>query len=172
MTPDQNEKEWVRMYQNYSDSIYQYIFYMMKDKEAAKDILQDTFFQVYKKYHTFHGGSEKSWLYTIARNTAIDYLRKKKPVFYLIDLFPSAHEKTPEDIVLLNETEKLVYLALSKVKRSYREVIILRKMKDFSIKETADILGCTESQVKVNLNRGMSALRKELLKEGYCHEII
>ncbi|MCD8510027.1 MAG: RNA polymerase sigma factor [Bacillus sp. (in: Bacteria)] len=70
----------------------------------------------------------------------------------------------------LNEQERELYLAIAKLKRSQREVIILRKIKDFSIKETALILGCSEGKVKTTLWRGMIALKKQLEKGGFHYE--
>lgn len=71
---------------------------------------------------------------------------------------------------MMNEAEKELYLALSNLKHHYRDVIVLRKIKELSIKETSYILGWSENKVKVNLFRGMKALKKELNKVGYIHE--
>ena len=79
-------------------------------------------------------------------------------------------EPSPEQITVLNEAEKELYLAIGRLKRSYRDVIVLRKIKEFSIKETSDILGWSESKVKVNLSRGIQALKNELEKVGYIHD--
>ncbi|MGF2614342.1 RNA polymerase sigma factor [Rossellomorea aquimaris] len=65
-----------------------------------------------------------------------------------------------------------MYHALSKLKRSYREVIILRKIKELSIRETAEVLGWKESKVKTTLFRGLQAMKIQLQKEGYDHETI
>jgi RNA polymerase sigma-70 factor, ECF subfamily len=165
----QQINEW---YHAYSNDLYNYIFLMIKEHDLSKDILQDTFIRAYNRYSTFKGGNEKSWLFRIARNLTIDYIRKKKPISYIIDSFSSikANDKTPEEIMVLNETEQQLYIALSRIKLTYRDVIVLRKIKGFSINETSQILGWTENKVKVNLFRGMEALRKELIKEGYNHE--
>ncbi|MFT4415804.1 RNA polymerase sigma factor [Fredinandcohnia humi] len=167
----QQVNEW---YHAYSNDLYNYIFFMIKEHDQSKDILQDTFVRAYDNYSSFRGGNEKSWLFRIARNVTIDYIRKKKPISYIIESFSAikASDKTPEQLMVLNETEQQLYHALSKVKRSYRDVIVLRKIKGFSISESSQILGWSENKVKVNLYRGMEALRKELLKEGYTHETI
>ncbi|MBM7571929.1 RNA polymerase sigma factor [Aquibacillus albus] len=160
------------LYQKYSNDVYQYIFFMIGEHDQAKDILQDTFLRAYNKYESFNGDNAKSWLFKIARNLTIDYIRKRKPIFYIIDSITSinATDRTPEQMLVLNETEHQLYKALSKIKRSYRDVIVLRKMKEFSISESSHILGWTESKVKVTLFRGMKALKKELEKEGYSHD--
>src|SRR5690606_41710918 len=116
----------------------------------------------------------RAWLVRMARNTAIDEMRKKKPITYFLETLPimQTTEYTPEQIAVLNESERELYVALSKLKLSYRDVIILRKIKEFSIKETASILDWSENKVKVNLFRGMKALRKELEKENFSHETV
>ncbi|SER63919.1 RNA polymerase sigma-70 factor, ECF subfamily [Gracilibacillus ureilyticus] len=134
--------------------------------------MQDTFVRAASKLNTFQGGEEKGWLVRIARNITIDYIRKRKPVAYLFDrpVNIETMAKTPEQLSVLNETEKELYQALQKLRISYREVIILRKIKEFSIKESASILNWSESKVKVQLMRALEALKKELQKEGYIHE--
>lgn len=162
------------LYHSYSQDVYNFVFFMVGNHELAKDILQDTFLRAYKKYYTFQGGNIKSWLFRIARNITIDEFRKTKPISYLFDINPTlkAVEFTPEQLTILSETEKELYFALNKLKRSYRDVIILRKIKELSINETAEILGWSESKVKTTLFRGMSALKKVLEEEGYVHETL
>lgn len=147
---------------------------MIGKHDQSKDILQDTFLRAFNKIESFHGENAKSWLFPIARNLTIDYIRKSRPITYFIDSIPSIKttDKTPEQIIVLNESEHQLYIALSKLKRTYREVIVLRKIKELSISESSHILGWTENKVKVNLFRGLKALRKELVKEGYSHETI
>ena len=160
-------------YHLYSNDVYSYVLFLLGDHELSKDILQDTFLRAYNCYESFHGGNTKAWLCRIARNLTMDHFRKKRPIAYFFDSFSSVytHTPTPEQVALLNESARELYVALAKLKRSYKDVIILRKIKEFSIKETADILGWSESKVKVTLYRAMAALKKELEKEDYIHEI-
>ncbi|HAM80329.1 RNA polymerase sigma factor [Ornithinibacillus bavariensis] len=161
-------------YLAYSNDIYNYIYFLVSDHELAKDILQDTFLRAYRNINSFKGDNVRGWLFRIARNVTIDDIRKKKPIASLLDSFSllNANEPSPEEMAILNETEKELYLSLSKLKLSYRDVIVLRKIKEFSISETAEILGWTEKKVKVTLFRAIKALRKELGKENFSHETI
>ncbi|WP_236034834.1 RNA polymerase sigma factor [Alkalihalobacterium elongatum] len=162
----QQVNEW---YLAYNNDIYQYVLFMIGDHERAKDFMQDTFLQAFDKYSSFQGGSAKGWLFRIARNITIDFIRKDKPIAYLFDKNPyiTIDEASPEKIVTLNEAEQELYRALSHLKRSYRDVIILRKIKGFSIQETASVLQWPESKVKSTLLRGLKGLREQLEKEGY-----
>ncbi|MGD6805307.1 RNA polymerase sigma factor [Rossellomorea vietnamensis] len=168
----QRISEW---YQKYSDAIYQFILIMIGDHEQAKDLTHDTFLKAYNHLAHFKGEmSDKNWLYRIARNVTIDFMRKRKPIRYFADsimAFPSSDD-SPERILQLGEAERQMYNSLSKLKRSYREVIILRKIKELSIQETAEVLGWKESKVKTTLFRGLQALKTQLQKEGYDHETI
>ncbi|SDN23042.1 RNA polymerase sigma-70 factor, ECF subfamily [Bacillus sp. OK048] len=160
------------LYNEYSNDLYKYAFFMINEHEQAKDIVQETFIRAYIKLDSFQGEYVKSWLFRIARNVTIDLIRKNKPIAYFLDLTTpiKSNDKTPEQVLLMNETEQQLYFAMNKLKRSYRDVIILRKIKEFSISETSHILGWSENKVKVTLFRGMQALKKELEKEGVLRE--
>ncbi|WP_245805774.1 RNA polymerase sigma factor [Bacillus alkalicellulosilyticus] len=166
----QQIQEW---YEQYSDEIYRFVLLMIGDQDQAKDVTQDTFLKAYQSMDYFQGNtSDKNWLYKIARNGSVDYIRKKKPIRFILDsisTIPST-EYCPEKISLLGEKEEQLYRSLHKLKRSYREVIILRKIKELSIQETADVLGWNESKVKTTLFRGQAALKKQMVEEGYTHE--
>jgi RNA polymerase sigma-70 factor (ECF subfamily) len=73
-------------------------------------------------------------------------------------------------MIQIKESSYELYKALGAIKDSYREVIILRKIKEFSIEETAEVLGWSESKVKSTLYRAIPVLETQLLKEGYLHE--
>lgn len=145
------------------------------DHELAKDLTQDTFIKAYENINNFQGiTSDRNWLYRIARNITIDFMRKKKPLQFMIEAFAAipSKEPCPERITQLGEAEEQLYRSLKKLKRSYQEVIILRKIKELSIQETAEVLEWNESKVKNTLSRGLTALKQEMVKEGYEHEAI
>ena len=170
--PLQKLNEW---YFKYSDDIYRYILMMTADQELAKDVTQDTFIKAYKNMQSFRGeASEKNWLYRIAHNTAIDEIRKRKRLRFMTNTFNSllTNDFLPEKISQLGESEEQLYRSLQKLKRSYREVIILRKIEELSIRETAEVLNWTEPKVKITLFRALESLKKQMIKEGYEHETI
>ncbi|WP_312857728.1 RNA polymerase sigma factor [Bacillus haikouensis] len=175
MEEDINKQRIREWYQEYSDAIYRFIFLMVGDHEQAKDLTHDTFLKAYYHLNHFKGKtSDKNWLYRIARNVTIDFMRKRKPIHYLADSFKAfpSNDNSPEKMMQLGEAEEQLYQALRKLKRTYREVIILRKIKELSIRETAEVLGWKESKVKTTLFRGLHALKAQLKKEGYDHETV
>lgn len=162
--------EW---YDRYSDSVFSYIYMLVRDYQLAEDLTQDTFLKAYKKHHLFEKRAKpKTWLFSIARNLTIDYIRKQKPINLLKELFLTQKDtiSSPENLVEIKENLQELYRALDNLKPPYREVIILRKLKGFSTKETGDVLNWSESKVKSTLHRAIPALEKQLTKEGFLNE--
>ncbi len=163
--------EW---YEQHSKSILGFILLIVKDYQQAEDLTHDTFIKAYLYYDSFNQYStEKTWLFTIAHNLTVDFLRKSKPKKQIRDIFflhKSSNNSLPEDVIRLKEDSYELYKALENIKETYRKVIILRKIKEFSTEDTAKILNWSESKVKSTLFRAIPALRKQLIKEGYLHE--
>ncbi|MCT8137338.1 RNA polymerase sigma factor [Anaerobacillus sp. CMMVII] len=170
MSKKKNEiSEW---YVDHSEAIFKFIVMMIHDYQKAEDLTQETFIKAYKFYDSFqHNSSPKTWLFRIAHNVTVDYLRKNKPLFFIKNLFLTIDvSPLPEEVVEIKEGVKEIYKLLQCLKSSYREVIILRKIKSFSIKETSEILGWSESKVKSTLARALVEFEEVLLKEGYDYE--
>jgi len=144
-------------------------------KEVAEDLTQETFLKVYQNLHKFQGKSQIfTWLVKIARNAGLDYLRRRNKFrFFSMDKYPiRANQPSPVEIIVKGERASQLYKAIRSLKLSYQEVLLLRKIKEFSIKETAEILGWSENKVKISTSRAMAALRKELRRRGEANEEI
>ncbi|WP_230499703.1 RNA polymerase sigma factor [Sutcliffiella rhizosphaerae] len=171
---EENAKQKVReWYMLYSDEIYRFIYLLIRDHEQAKDLMHDTFLKSYFSLEQYQGrASVKNWLYRIARNLTIDYKRKSNPISYYLtewNLISVNREGCPQRILDLGESERHFYMALSKLKHSYQEVILLRKVKELSTRETAEVLNWSEAKVKTTLSRAQDALKRTLEEEGYIH---
>lgn len=167
------KEEIANWYDEHSKSVLSFILLMVKDYQQAEDLTHDTFVKAYLYYDSFKQySSEKTWLFSIAHNLTVDFLRKRKPSMIFKDIFLMKKDNNPlpEEVVRLKEDSYELYNALGKLKDTYRRVIILRKIKDFSIEETAQILSWSEGKVKSTLFRAIPALKKQLLKEGYLSE--
>ena len=75
-------------------------------------------------------------------------------------------EKEPNELFEQNEIKRLVHTAISRLKPNYRAVVILRGISEFSIRETSEILQCSESKVKVDYHRALKELKKKLNLEA------
>lgn len=167
------KEEIADWYDEHSKPILSFILLMVKDYQQAEDLTHDTFIKAYLYYDSFkHHSSEKTWLFSIAHNLTIDFLRKRKPSLFFKEIFLLQKDNTPlpEEMIQMKEESYELYKALSKLKDTYRAVIILRKIKGFSIEDTAKILGWSESKVKSMHFRAIPALKKRLIKEGYWGE--
>ncbi|MBS4188968.1 RNA polymerase sigma factor [Bacillus sp. FJAT-49705] len=162
-----------QLYNEYSDKIFGYIFLLVNDREVAEDLTQDTFIKAYKNLNQFNCESHLfTWLFRISRNVTIDYLRKKRLLkFFSIEKYQfESDQQTPLEIVMKGEATTILYEAICKLKLSYQEVLILRKIKELSIKETAEILNWNENKVKITTTRAVAALKKELMKRRESNE--
>ena len=150
------------MYEEYSEAIYQFIYFLVGDDELAKDLTQETFEKAIKNVSSFRqDASDKTWLTKIARNVVYDHFRRKK-ILKFIPLLKQ-HEQieityVPEKWLETKDDHYQLYEALGKLPHHYREAIVLRKIEGFSIKESANILGWNEVKVRNATERGLKKL--------------
>lgn len=167
----QDISEW---YQQYGDAIFKYILMMIRDYQQAEDLTQETFIKAYKFYDSYdHKANQKSWLFSVARNTTIDYIRKRKPIYIIKEFFLRTKKDDtplPDEVVLMRENAHELYSVLAAMKSTYREVIILRKIKGFSIRETSEILKWSDGKVRTTLSRAITELETRLIEEGNSNE--
>lgn len=163
----------------YSREVYQYLYHFNGSREEAEDMTQEVFLRVIKSLHRFEARSSmRTWILHIAKHVAIDEYRKKKlqTIFggTLLKLLPST-EGLPEKELQAKEERTHFEKALLQLKPKFRNVIVLRGIREYTVRETADILGCTEAKVKVDYHRAMKMI-KEMAQSSYekgdgMHEI-
>lgn len=158
----------------YSERIYNLSLRILRNREEAEDILQETFITVIEKLHSFDGRSSFfTWIYRIATNASLMRLRKKKLVFQQISDDPDFQESVesrvfvdwsqdPSINIFDRETKSKIDSAINKLSDIYRSVFILRDIEGLSIKETSAILNITEENVKIRLRRARQYLRDYL----------
>lgn len=160
-------EEW---FFQYSDELYNYLMYFTNSSEVD-DLVQETFIKAMKGIKGYKKeAGPRTWLYRIARNVAIDYLRKSKRVktkeILTDEEAKSISYATPDKIFQLEETKQELYKAILSLKENYRDVLILRAIKEFNIAETAAILNWSENKVRVSFHRALKALEKEVSHLG------
>jgi len=167
--------EFARLVDAYSSSIYRLGLRMLGNAQDAEDVLQNTFLNALTHLSTFEGRSSLStWLFRIAANEALMLIRKKKPEINLEDALPDGDVEDlkptqfvdwsalPEDQLLSGEGKKILDQAIQNLPESMRIVFLLRDMEGLSIKETADALNLTETNIKTRLLRARLFLREQL----------
>jgi len=156
--------------------VYRFVFGLVLDESVAEDITQDVFIKVWKKIKSYNQEYNfKTWIFSIARNTVIDYWRKKKDIIFskfdnaegdniildtLADNSPDAYEAfaIAEEITDLKDI-------LQELPPLYREVLVLRYISDLSIEEISVILKRPIETVKSQHRRGLMHLKELLLRK-------
>lgn len=162
---------FTQLFNKFKNTIYKTIFFIVKNKDVADDILSITFVKAFKRIDSYINNiSFEMWLKTIATNSSIDYIRKnrkeKDNLFIddednLIQLSSTA-DYSPEEVFIYKETDKKLEEAMSRLRWKYRNIINMRSVQNLSYKQISEQLGITESQVKSLLNKARDKL-KELL---------
>jgi len=155
---------------SYSERIYNLALRILRNREDAEDVLQETFLTVLQKLDTFDGRSNFfTWLYRIATNASLMKLRKKKLVFTELPDSPRHPEEKfvdwsqdPSLNIQNKEVKKIIDESISQLSEIYRTVFILRDIENLSIKDTSKILNITEENVKIRLRRARLFLREKI----------
>jgi RNA polymerase sigma-70 factor (ECF subfamily) len=172
-----DRREFAKLVEIYSDSIYRVAMRMLNNPTDAEDVLQETFIKVMRSIKNFEGRSNLStWLYRIAVNESLMLLRKQKPeVAVAEDDFLDNEDGNsypafqildwcclPEKEFMSNETRTILNQAIHSLPESLKSVFILRDIEGLSIRETSEALDLTETNVKTRLLRARLKLREEL----------
>lgn len=160
------------IYELFYRDVYHFALYFTNNRQEAEDITQETFMKVMKNQHTLkESTSVKTWIISIARNTAIDLKRKQKWVRLMPDWFLKEEKdsETTEQKVMKKDDWMDLQEALLKLRPHYRTIIILRGLKELTIKEVAEVLECSEQKVRVDYHRAVQQLKKQVhtFQEGW-----
>ncbi|MFC4559601.1 RNA polymerase sigma factor [Virgibacillus kekensis] len=163
MTNSEMITDWFR---KYSDDVFNFLIYYTGQRDV-EDIVQEVFIKALRKVDTFNDqSSPKTWLFSIARNLAVDEIRKqtreKEKVVRMKVMMDRKPLETPEQVYQLSETNKEIYRGIGYLKRSYQEVLILRGIQELTVNETAQVLKWNKNRVKVTYHRALKALEKKL----------
>lgn len=162
--------------QLYKDKIYHLAYRMLGNRQEAEDAVQETFLRVFMNLERYDEQQKFStWIFRIGTNLCIDRLRKKKPNYSLDAELPEgeggdwysmlpSEDATPEDQVILSETQQQIRRAIEAMPEKYKSVVILRYLQDLSLQEIGDVLDMPVTTVKTRVHRGREFLRQQLDK--------
>lgn len=159
---DSRISKWIY---EYSHDIYQFLIYTLGTSDV-EDLVQEVFIRAMRNLDSFQEkSSPKTWLFGIARHVGIDEIRKRQREraknYLLMKNGDPGSSKNPGEFLEMSETHQVLYKAIRQLKQSYRDVIILRGIKEMSVNETAEILGWSEGKVRLTFHRAIKALQKE-----------
>jgi RNA polymerase sigma-70 factor (ECF subfamily) len=161
------------------NGVYSFVLRLVGDSAAAEDIVQETFVKAWRSLHKYDAKSSKfkTWALRIARNTAIDYLRKKKHVplsafenesgvNVLAETVANDEELAPELLAKLEDANEL-RKTLDTLSEKNREILLLYYSNDATFEEIAQILNEPTNTVKSRHRRALSALRELIAPNTY-----
>lgn len=163
------------LYRRYHAKVFSTARHVTGDSNAAADVTQETFLQVFEKFDTFESRSSfSSWLYRIAINFAGEHRRKHRKSPISLSAPPAGgsnsaaesveplEERLAKTRLEADERSDEVQDALLQLSPKLRTVVVLRYIEDLSYEEVAEVLSCSVGTVKSRLNRAHEALEKLL----------
>lgn len=172
--------------ERYNRGIFSFMLRMVYGNNAvAEDLLQEVFIKIIENRSAYNSSRLfRSWIYSIARNHVIDYLRKEK--FRRHDSLDQSigdeymnvtkldqvksDERGQEELIYDHQTRNTLYEKLDEIKEEYRVVFVLREIEGFKFEEIAEITETNTNTVKSRHRYAFRELREKLLETGYFNE--
>jgi RNA polymerase sigma-70 factor (ECF subfamily) len=166
---DGDENAYARLMLRYKDSIYFMLLKMVKNKNDAEDLTLEAFGKAFANLHLYSSDyAFSTWLFRIATNNCIDFLRKQKGIHFSIDQTVESEQENgfslkstnpdPEEKMILKQRGSILQGFIKKLKQNYQELIELRYFKEYSYEEIAKELDLPIGTVKVQLFRARNML--------------
>lgn len=161
------------LFNRYRDSLYKLYIQRIGNNEDIDDLLQEIFVKVFIGMERYdHNYTFGQWIYTIARNTFIDYVRKRKDSIS-IDNLPAAgalsssgYVPSPEEKVINMQQRTQLEHYMNRLSAQYRKLITLRFFKEYSYEEIASELGIPLGTVKTQIHRARAQLCSYITQSG------
>ena len=167
------------LYELTYSSVYKTVKSMISDEDAVLDIVQDSYIKGFQSLDQLDVPENfRAWMKRIATNKAKDHLKKKKPILFTdmasedgeeVDFLDERLDHYPELVMDRKETTRLMNEILGTLSEDQRLVIGMFYYEEMSVREIAEILGCSENTVKSRLNYGRKKVEvkvRELEKRG------
>ncbi|MFE3602171.1 ECF subfamily RNA polymerase sigma factor, BldN family [Streptomyces sp. NPDC059142] len=160
-----------RLYDQYSDTVYRYIYYRVGGKATAEDLTSETFLRALRRISTFtwQGRDFGAWLVTIARNLVADHFKSSRFRLEVTTgemLDANEVERSPEDSVLESLSNAALLEAVRKLNPQQQECVTLRFLQGLSVAETARVMGKNEGAIKTLQYRAVRTLARLLPEDA------
>ncbi|HBV68475.1 MAG TPA: hypothetical protein DEF04_10020 [Clostridiales bacterium] len=160
------EDAYKQLVEEYGNRLLRTCYLILRDREEAEDVVQETFVRVFRKIEEFRGESGLyTWIYTIALNLSRDRLRKRMD-FSIFENERICNINSEIHIEKVIDRD-LLKRELDEISPIYREVLVLFYFEELSVKEISQLLDEKEGTVKSKLSRGRNILKESLLKGGW-----
>ncbi|MER5734515.1 MULTISPECIES: ECF subfamily RNA polymerase sigma factor, BldN family [Streptomyces] len=160
-----------RLYDQYSDTVYRYIYYRVGGKATAEDLTSETFLRALRRISTFtwQGRDFGAWLVTIARNLVADHFKSSRFRLEVTTgemLDANEVERSPEDSVLESLSNAALLDAVRRLNPQQQECVTLRFLQGLSVAETARVMGKNEGAIKTLQYRAVRTLARLLPEDA------
>lgn len=163
----------VEIIKDYKDGLILFLNRYVNNIHIAEELAEDTFFKIVTRKPRFNArGSFKTWLYTIGRNMAINYMRRAKKISDapIEDINASSDECNLEETYIREEQKIVIHRALSKINADYSKILYLKFFEDLNNEQIAMVLKKSRRQIENMIYQAKQSLKSELDKEGFRYE--
>lgn len=166
-----NIKNFEVIVNRYMKKIINFVYRMIGDYDESQNISQEVFFQIYRKIEKYkENGTFQSFIYTIARNITLNYLKKMKRVTFFSSLsekgageYIPSDDETPPDKIAKKEREKIVIRGLKNLTIDQRLALIMKIYLRYSYKNIAELTGWSQPKIETLISRGKVNLKKYVM---------
>lgn len=166
-----DQDAFAKIYDYLVDPLYKYIFYRVNSSQDAEDLLETLFLKVWENIKNYK--SQKSsfvaWTFRIAHNLVVDYYRVSKDRFIdelSLNLPDLNRQHNPIKVTQNTLDQEVLKVALSKLKKKYRDIIIYKFINELSNQEISKILDRSEGNLRILQFRALKSLKKQLENMG------
>ncbi|AXJ01095.1 RNA polymerase sigma-70 factor, ECF subfamily [Cyclonatronum proteinivorum] len=172
-----DQKAFARLMEKYQVQLHFHVQKIVRDRDVVEDLVQEAFLKAFDNIHTFDPTyAFSTWLYRIATNHSIDFLRKKKMKTYSIDepvrgkdgdmkVELPDHDSETDAELIRKQRAKIIKEAIDSLPDKYRVIIKLRHEDDKSYQEIADMMTLPLGTVKAHIFRARELLNKFLIEK-------
>jgi RNA polymerase sigma-70 factor (ECF subfamily) len=153
-----NKEEYKTAVHEYTKNVFRFLMKLLKDEEAAKDILQDCFLKLWQNRNKVDSSKIKSWLFTVAHHAGVNYMKKSGRITQLQSETGQGRVYQKHEFDLKSVIDK----ALNTLPNLQKSILLLRDLEGYEYREIAKILDISESQVRVYLFRARLKIKNTI----------
>jgi RNA polymerase sigma-70 factor (ECF subfamily) len=151
------------LFERHQAMLYNFFLRLTGNRATSEDLVQEVFIRILKYRAGYQGESRfVVWMFQIARNAHVDFLRRRKDEVPLDDRVPEApsREPLPEDRFEADQEAALVRRALDRLPEKKKELLVLFRFQNLKLREIAELLDCQVGTVKVQVHRALKDLSR------------
>ncbi|MCX6722381.1 MAG: RNA polymerase sigma factor [Candidatus Staskawiczbacteria bacterium] len=166
---DSQNEQFSRIYDQYIDKIYRFVYLKVSSQEIAEDITSKVFIRGWEAFQTAKDNIKNpgAFLYQIARNAVVDHYREKgRDKTVSVDASPEIADpgENAQNKAILSADVSVIKKAIKKKKKEHQDIIIWHYLEDMPIEDIAELVGKPAGTVRVALHRGLKEL-KDIIQE-------